>query len=136
MTTAAQRQLTACALRGSAYAMENLEPKVQPKLSPMMQQYWDVKAAHEDKIILFRMGDFFEMFHRDAETAAPVLGIALTARNKNSADVTPMCGVPHHSIANSINKLLSAGYKVAICDQIEDPKFAKGLVKRAITRIL
>ncbi len=101
-----------------------------------MQQYWDVKSAHEDKVVLFRMGDFFEMFHRDAEIAAPVLGIALTSRNKKSENPEPMCGVPHHSIANSINKLLSNGFKVAICDQIEDPKFAKGLVKRAVTRIL
>jgi DNA mismatch repair protein MutS len=101
-----------------------------------MQQYWDIKSAHDDKIVLFRMGDFFEMFHRDAEIAAPVLGIALTARNKKSADETPMCGVPHHSVANSINKLLQNGFKVAICDQIEDPKLAKGLVKRAVTRIL
>lgn len=101
-----------------------------------MQQYWDVKAAHPDKIILFRMGDFFEMFYRDAEIAAPVLGIALTSRNKKSQDETPMCGVPHHSSTSIINKLLSAGYKVAICDQLEDPKFAKGLVKRGITRVL
>ncbi len=101
-----------------------------------MQQYWDVKAAHPDKIILFRMGDFFEMFHRDAEIAAPILGIALTSRNKKSADDTPMCGVPHHASNNIINKLLGAGYKVAICDQLEDPKFAKGLVKRGITRVL
>ncbi len=101
-----------------------------------MQQYWDVKAAHPDKIILFRMGDFFEMFHRDAELAAPVLGIALTSRNKKSADETKMCGVPHHSATVIINKLLSAGFKVAICDQLEDPKFAKGLVKRGVTRVL
>lgn len=101
-----------------------------------MQQYWDVKAAHPDKIILFRMGDFFEMFHRDAEIAAPVLGIALTSRNKKSQDETPMCGVPHHSVSGSINKLLLAGFKVAICDQLEDPKFAKGIVKRGITRTL
>ncbi|MCM2282717.1 MAG: DNA mismatch repair protein MutS [Bdellovibrionaceae bacterium] len=101
-----------------------------------MSQYWDIKSAHEDKILLFRMGDFFELFHRDAEIAAPILGIALTSRNKKSADETPMCGVPHHSIAGPINKLLAAGYKVAICDQIEDPKFAKGIVKRAVTRIL
>ena len=117
---------------------EQIQPKAQPtgKLTPLMQQYWDVKSAHEDKVLLFRMGDFFEMFHRDAEIAAPVLGIALTSRNKNAEDQVPMCGVPHHSIANSINKLLSNGYKVAICDQIEDPKLAKGLVKRAVTRIL
>lgn len=107
-----------------------------PKLTPLMQQYWDVKAAHPDKIILFRMGDFFEMFHRDAEIAAPVLGIALTSRNKKSQDETPMCGVPHHSVSGSINKLLLAGFKVAICDQLEDPKNAKGIVKRGVTRTL
>ncbi len=106
------------------------------RITPLMQQYWDVKAAHPDKIILFRMGDFFEMFHRDAELAAPVLGIALTSRNKKSADETPMCGVPHHAATNIINKLLAAGFKVAICDQLEDPKFAKGLVKRGVTRVL
>lgn len=91
---------------------------------------------HKDKILLFRMGDFFEMFFDDAVKAAPVLGIALTSRNKKSQDETPMCGVPHHSIGGQINKLLAAGLKVAICDQIEDPKFAKGLVKRAVTRVL
>jgi DNA mismatch repair protein MutS len=101
-----------------------------------MKQYWDMKSAHQDKILLFRMGDFFEMFHEDAVHAAPILGVALTARNKKSADQTPMCGVPHHSIAGHINKLLSHGLKVAICDQVEDAKLAKGLVKRAVTRIL
>jgi len=113
-----------------------LEKAAAKKSTPLMVQYWDIKQAHNDKIVLFRMGDFYEMFHRDAEIAAPVLGIALTARNKKSADETPMCGVPYHSIANSINKLLANGFKVAICDQIEDPKLAKGLVKRAVTRIL
>lgn len=113
-----------------------LRPESRGRVTPLMQQYWDVKAAHPDKIILFRMGDFFEMFHRDAELAAPVLGIALTSRNKKSQDDTPMCGVPHHSASNIINKLLRAGFKVAICDQLEDPKFAKGLVKRGITRVL
>src|SRR4051812_420648 len=106
------------------------------KLTPLMQQYWDIKSAHEDKILLFRMGDFFEIFHSDAEIAAPILGIALTSRNKKAEEQTSMCGVPHHAIAGPINKLLGAGYKVAICDQIEDPKFAKGIVKRAVTRIL
>ncbi len=105
-------------------------------MTPLMKQYWSVKSSHPDKIVLFRMGDFFEMFHDDAKTAAPLMGIALTARNKKSGDETPMCGVPHHSIAGQINKLLSAGKKVAICDQVEDPKTAKGLVKREITRIL
>ncbi len=76
------------------------------------------------------------MFYEDAVTAAPVLGIALTQRNKKSQDETPMCGVPHHSIAGPINKLLAAGFKVAICDQLEDPKLAKGIVKRGVTRVL
>jgi DNA mismatch repair protein MutS len=129
-----KRRLTSRHGRGSADGMQNEHG--QAKLTPLMQQYWDIKSAHDDKILLFRMGDFFEMFHRDAETAAPVLGIALTARNKKSAEETPMCGVPHHSVANTINKLLANGFKVAICDQIEDPKLAKGLVKRAVTRIL
>ena len=106
------------------------------KLTPLMQQYWDIKSAHEDKILLFRMGDFFEMFHDDAVTAAPILNIALTQRNKKSADGTPMCGVPHHSISGPILKLLAAGKKIAICDQVEDPKLAKGIVKRAVTRCL
>lgn len=106
------------------------------KLTPLMQQYWEIKAHHTDKVLLFRMGDFFEMFHEDALIAAPILGIALTQRNKKSAEETPMCGVPHHSIAGPIAKLLATGHKVAICDQVEDPKFAKGIVKRAVTRIL
>jgi DNA mismatch repair protein MutS len=101
-----------------------------------MRQYWDIKSAHQDKVLLFRMGDFFEMFFEDATIAAPIIGIALTSRNKKSADETPMCGVPHHSIAGPINKLLKAGLKVAMCDQIEDPKMAKGIVKRAVTRVL
>lgn len=109
---------------------------MQAKLTPLMQQYWEIKAQHEDKVVLFRMGDFFEMFHSDAETAAPILNIALTQRNKKDSDSAKMCGVPHHSIATPIAKLLAAGHKVAICDQIEDPALAKGLVKRAVTRVL
>jgi DNA mismatch repair protein MutS len=105
-------------------------------MTPLMKQYWDIKSAHQDKILLFRMGDFFEMFYEDAIQAAPILGITLTQRNKKSQDETPMCGVPHHSIAGPINKLLKNGFRVAICDQVEDPKFAKGIVKRAVTRVL
>lgn len=105
-------------------------------MTPLMRQYWDIKTVHQDKILLFRMGDFFELFFDDAVTAAPILGITLTQRNKKSSEETPMCGVPHHAIAGPINRLLQAGYKVAICDQIEDPKTAKGIVKRAVTRIL
>ncbi len=104
--------------------------------TPLMKQFWENKSAHPDKILFFRMGDFYEMFHDDAVLAAPILGIALTSRNKNKGDSTPMCGFPHHSVAGPINKLLSEGHKVAICDQLEDPKDAKGIVKRGVTRIL
>lgn len=106
------------------------------KETPLMQQYWEIKRGHPDKILFFRMGDFFELFFDDAVTAAPILDITLTSRNKKSEDETPMCGVPHFSVGGHINKLLSRGYKVAICDQIEDPKQAKGIVKRAVTRVL
>lgn len=104
--------------------------------TPLMKQYWDIKSLHQDKVLLFRMGDFFEMFFDDAVKAAPVIGLALTQRNKKSQDETPMCGMPHHSVAGPINKLLAAGFKVAICDQLEDPKMAKGIVKRGVTRVL
>lgn len=110
--------------------------KKSGELTPLMKQYWDIKTFHQDKILLFRMGDFYEMFYDDAVKAAPILGIALTQRNKKSEDQTPMCGVPHHSIAGPINKLLASGLKIAICDQVEDPKLAKGIVKRAVTRVL
>lgn len=110
--------------------------KKDGELTPLMKQFWDIKSLHQDKILLFRMGDFFEMFYDDAVKAAPILGITLTQRNKKSEDQTPMCGVPHHSISGPINKLLASGLKIAICDQVEDPKLAKGLVKRAVTRIL
>ncbi len=105
-------------------------------MTPLMKQYWDIKALHPDKILFFRMGDFYELFFEDAQTVAPLLGITLTSRNKKSLDETPMCGMPYHSVAAHLNKLLSKGFKLAICDQIEDPKLAKGLVKRGITRVL
>ncbi len=105
-------------------------------MTPLMQQYWQIKNEYSDKILLFRMGDFYEMFFDDAKIAAPILNIALTARNKKSDDETPMCGVPHHSISGPIGKLLAAGLKVAICDQLEDPETAKGIVKRGVTRVL
>jgi DNA mismatch repair protein MutS len=110
--------------------------KKDGELTPLMKQYWDIKSLHQDKILLFRMGDFYELFYDDAVKASPLLGITLTQRNKKSEDQTPMCGFPHHAVAGPINKLLAAGYKVAICDQVEDPATAKGIVKRAITRIL
>lgn len=106
------------------------------KTTPLMDQVRAAKAAVGQAILMTRMGDFYEIFDEDAVIAAPILGITLTARNRKSADETPMCGVPYHSVAGQISKLLAKGHKVALMDQIEDPRFAKGLVKRAITRIL
>ncbi len=103
-------------------------------MTPLMKQYWDIKSQHPDELVLFRMGDFYELFADDAKHAAPILGIALTARNKKSGDHTPMCGFPHHSYEAYVNKLVEEGLRVAICEQMEDAKLAKGLVKRAVTR--
>lgn len=103
--------------------------------TPLMEQYRRIKKEHQDKILFFRMGDFFEMFDEDAEIAAPILNIALTYRNKKSPTRTKMCGLPHHSIAQPISKLLAHGLCIAICDQLEQPS-GRGLVKRAVTRIL
>jgi DNA mismatch repair protein MutS len=105
-------------------------------MTPLMKQYWDIKSLHADKILFFRMGDFYELFFEDAQTVAPILGIALTSRNKKAQDETPMCGVPYHSVAGPLNRLLARGFKVALCDQLEDPKSAKGIVKRGVTRVL
>ena len=106
------------------------------KTTPVLDQYWQIKSLHKDKILLFRLGDFFEMFAADAEKAAPLLNIALTKRHKGSPHEIKMCGVPWHSISGPISKLLSFGLSVAICDQLEDATHSKGLVKRGVTRIL
>ena len=102
----------------------------------MLRQYLDVKAQHPDAVVLYRMGDFFEMFFEDARLAAPILDVQLTARHKGSENETPMCGVPHHALDAYLGKLLAAGLKVAICDQVEDPAQAKGLVRREVTRVV
>ncbi len=102
----------------------------------MLRQYLEVKARHPDAIVMYRMGDFFEMFFDDAKTAAPILEVQLTARQKGSENEAPMCGVPHHAVESYIGKLLEAGMKVAICDQVENPAEAKGLVKREVTRVV
>jgi DNA mismatch repair protein MutS len=103
----------------------------------MMRQYLEIKADHPDAILFFRLGDFYEMFLDDAIKASRILGITLTSRNKNSdgADV-PLCGVPYHSCAPYIAKLVEAGEKVAICEQTEDPKLAKGIVKREVVKVI
>lgn len=107
----------------------------RPKQTPMMRQYHNLKQQYKDKILLFRMGDFYETFGEDAETTARVLNIALTTRDKKE-DPTPLAGFPHHALKQYLPKLVSAGYNVAIADQVEDPKFAKGIVRREITRIV
>src|SRR5581483_7195704 len=100
--------------------------------TPMMQQYQDAKNRHPGMLLLFRMGDFFETFGEDAEVAARVLGLTLTSRDKTIT----MAGFPHHSLEMHLRKLLQAGYRVAVCDQVEDPAQAKGLVKREVTRVV
>jgi DNA mismatch repair protein MutS len=102
----------------------------------MLEQYMRVKGEYPDALLFYRMGDFYEMFFEDAITAARELQIALTSRNPDAASPIPMCGVPHHAADAYLSQLLDKGFKVAVCDQIEDPKLAKGLVKRAVTRVL
>jgi len=102
----------------------------------MLRQYLRIKSEHPDSILLFRLGDFYEMFYDDAVLASNILDITLTSRNKNDPEPIPLCGVPHHSVEPYIAKLLESGHKVAICDQVEDPKLAKGVVKREVTRVL
>jgi DNA mismatch repair protein MutS len=101
----------------------------------MIEQYLKVKAENQDSILLFRLGDFYEMFFDDARTASKELEIVLTARD-GGCEKIPMCGVPYHSVNNYIARLINKGYKVAICDQVEDPKTAVGIVKREITKII
>ncbi len=102
----------------------------------MMQQYLSIKDRYADAILMYRMGDFYEMFFEDAETASRVLDITLTSRNKNDESPVPMCGVPYRAVQGYIARLLEHGYKVAICDQVEDPAKAKGLVKREVVRVI
>jgi len=112
-----------------------LEDVPDNKLTPMLRQYIQAKAEAKDSILFFRMGDFFEMFFEDALEAAPLLGLALTTRDGDDKDVhVPMCGVPYRAVDGYVSRLLKAGKTVTICDQIEDPKEAKGVVKRAVVR--
>ncbi|MEH0019242.1 MAG: DNA mismatch repair protein MutS [Desulfobacter sp.] len=108
----------------------------QKKQTPMMAQYFAIKETYQDAILFYRMGDFYEMFHDDAVQAAGILEIALTSRNKNDADPVPMCGVPYKAADVYIAKLIEHGCKVAVCEQVEDPAQAKGLVKREVVRVI
>jgi DNA mismatch repair protein MutS len=104
--------------------------------TPLMRQYFDIKSQCKDAILMYRLGDFYEMFFEDAIVASKALDITLTARDKSAKNPIPLCGVPHHSSKAYISKLLDAGFKVAICEQVEDPAVAKGIVKREIVKII
>src|SRR6201988_2503459 len=101
-----------------------------------MRQYNAVKHQVPNALLMYRLGDFYEMFFEDAVTAARELEITLTSRNKEKGAAIPMCGVPHHAANNYITGLIEKGYRVAICDRVEDPRFAKKIVKREVTRII
>ncbi len=104
--------------------------------TPLMRQYFDIKKDYPDAILFFRLGDFYEMFGEDARIASKILQITLTTRDKGKQEPVPMCGIPHFSAESYITKLINAGYKVAICEQVEDPKEAKGIVKREVVRVV
>ena len=106
------------------------------KITPMMRQYIEIKKAHPDIFIFFRLGDFYEVFFEDAVTVSRELELTLTGRNAGLDERVPMCGVPHHAVHIYIEKLVDKGYKVGICEQLEDPKEAKGLVERGLTQII
>ncbi|MDD5475824.1 MAG: DNA mismatch repair protein MutS, partial [Syntrophales bacterium] len=105
-------------------------------LTPAMKQYMDIKEQHPDCILFFRMGDFYEMFFEDAVIASRVLEITLTSRNKGREDSIPLCGIPYHAVSGYLAKLIGEGFKVALCEQMEDPREAKGVVKREVVRVV
>jgi DNA mismatch repair protein MutS len=106
------------------------------KMTPMMKQYMEIKSEYPDAILFFRLGDFYEMFMEDAVIASRILDITLTSRNKGASAEIPLCGIPFHSCQPYISKLVQSGHKVAICEQVEDPKVAKGIVKRDVVRVV
>lgn len=112
------------------------QTKTQTQQTPLMAQYYKIKQAHPDTILLFRVGDFFETFEEDAKTTSKVLGITLTKRSNGYAGDTPLAGFPHHAIDSYLPKLVRAGYRVAVCEQMENPKFAKGIVKREVVEVV
>ncbi|MBO5666369.1 MAG: DNA mismatch repair protein MutS, partial [Firmicutes bacterium] len=105
-------------------------------LTPMMKQYLEIKENYKDCILFFRLGDFYEMFFEDAIVASKAMEVTLTGKNCGEAERAPMCGVPYHAADTYIGRLVEKGFKVAICEQMEDPATAKGLVKRDVIRII
>lgn len=123
---------------GTPIRMQSEETK-GPVLTPMLQQYMELKKQHADSILFFRLGDFYEMFFDDAVKAAPLLEVQLTSRDKNSANPIPLCGIPYHAATGYVQKLVSRGYKVAICEQIEEPvpgKPGKTTIRREVVRVV
>ncbi|HQB23945.1 MAG TPA: DNA mismatch repair protein MutS, partial [Bacteroidales bacterium] len=108
----------------------------RPVNTPLMKQYFAIKAEHPDALLLFRVGDFYETFGEDAIQASKALGIVLTKRANGAASSVELAGFPHHAMDTYLPKLVRAGYKVAVCDQLEDPKQTKKLVKRGITEVV
>jgi len=106
------------------------------KLSPMMQQYMEIKDKYEDSIIFFRLGDFYEMFFDDAILTSRILELTLTGKQAGLEEKVPMCGIPHHAYATYVDELIDKGYKVAICEQLENPKETKGMVKRDVIQVI
>jgi len=107
-----------------------------PADTPLMQQHRAIKQKYPDAILLFRVGDFYETFGEDAIHASRLLGITLTRRNNGSASSSELAGFPHHALDSYLHKLVKGGFRVAICDQLEDPKLAKGIVKRGVTELV
>src|ERR671914_455254 len=117
--------------------MSSPAPTAPAGATPAMRQYFDAKRQHRDAILLFRMADFYEMFYGDALTAARALELTLTSRSKDAnGGAIPMCGVPYHAVDSYIARLVKKGFRVAVCEQVEDPRKAKGVVRREVVRVV
>jgi DNA mismatch repair protein MutS len=104
--------------------------------TPLMQQYREIKARHQNAILFFRMGEFYEMFYEDAEIAARTLGLTLTSRNNGAAAEVPLAGVPVRALNDYLRRLVQQGFRVSVCEQVEDPKLAKGIVRREVVETI
>ena len=112
------------------------EGKTSNAATPLMRQYYKIKERHPDAVLLFRLGDFYETFEDDARTVSQILGITLTKRSNGKASDVPLAGFPHHALDNYLPKLVRAGLRVAVCEQLEDPKMARKIVKRDVVEVV